>query len=144
MEYEEYEKKVNEIKERNNEYLELFEKDMIKEGLSKKTISKHLWNVDFFINDFLNYYDPREMEDGCYYVSEFFGDWFIRKAMWSSCESIKNNCASLKKFYRCMNKHHFVSSERLDVLISTIKSEKEEWLDNMKEYESDIDDPWFF
>ena len=48
MEYtlEEYEKKCEEIRRTNDEYLKMFEKYM--SGLSAKTIRRHLNNADFF------------------------------------------------------------------------------------------------
>jgi hypothetical protein len=47
-------------------------------------------------NDYLLYEDALEAKDGVDAVSWFLGDWFIRKAMWSSQASIKENAASLK------------------------------------------------
>ena len=35
-------------------------------------------------------------------IPEFLGDWFIRKAMWSSPAYVKSNATSLKKFYGWM------------------------------------------
>jgi len=52
--------------------------------LSKKTIDKHVSNVDFYINDFLLYEDAIEAADGVSSMGMFLGYWFIRKAMWSS------------------------------------------------------------
>ena len=61
-ELEMYEKKCEEIRRTNDSLLELFEKDM--EGLSPKTIRRHLSNVDFYINEFLLYADALPMEYG--------------------------------------------------------------------------------
>ena len=102
MDYEEYEKQVNIIKKQNEKYLELFQAQLSKDGLTKKTVNNHVSNIDFYINDYLNYYDPREMKEGCYVVDGFLGDWFIRKAMWANCAAIKSYCSSLKKFYKVM------------------------------------------
>ena len=51
-ELEMYEKKCEEIRRTNDSLLELFEKDM--EGLSPKTIRRHLSNVDFISMSFFS------------------------------------------------------------------------------------------
>ena len=51
-----YEKKCEEIRRTNNEYLKMFEEDM--SGLSAKTIRRHLNNADFFINGYLLLNEP--------------------------------------------------------------------------------------
>ena len=45
--------------------------------------------MEFFLNDYLNYYEPTKMEDGTALVYDFLSDWFIRKCMWSSESSLK-------------------------------------------------------
>ena len=67
-------------------------------GLVKKTIKKHLSNIDLYLNSFLNYYEVETMEVGINRIDSFLGDWFVRKCMWSSKNSIKENSASIKKF----------------------------------------------
>ena len=51
----------------------------MKKGLVKKTIRKHLSNVDLYINDYLNYYDITKVEDGMSSVHSFLDGWFIEK-----------------------------------------------------------------
>jgi len=97
--YKEYEKKADEIRKHNARHLDGFEEYLQSLGLKAATINKHMMNVDFYINHFLLYYDALDVTHGCYKVGEFLGNWFIRKAMWSSVASIKSNITSLKKFY---------------------------------------------
>ncbi len=134
MDYLMYEKQVNEIRKQNEKYLELFDQYLKREGMSKKTIQKHISNIDFYINKFLSYYEPSTMERGCYEIDSFLGDWFIRKAMWSSCSAINSNCASIKKFYKVMLEYGFIKQTDYHVLIDTIKTEKIHWLSVMEEY----------
>jgi len=130
---EEFEANVEKQHLENQKLLDMFESWLKDKGLVSKTIQSHLQNVDFYINDFLNYYDINDVKTGCigYRISSFLGDWFIRKAMWSSPASVKSNAASIKKFYACLleqtdliNKEHYID------MCATIKEEISEWMEN--------------
>lgn len=69
--YEVYEKKCEEIRKTNAVLLELFEKDL--NGLSPKTIERHLSNVDLYINDYLLRQDALTMEHGIEMIDDFLG-----------------------------------------------------------------------
>jgi len=100
--------------------------------------------VDFYINDFLCYYDAEDVQQGCYSVSPFLGDWFIRKAMWSSCTGIKSNAASFKKFYSYLLAVEVIDQRGYDILCNTIKDEMPEWLDAMRHYDDMLNnEDWF-
>ena len=62
MGYEIYKKEKNEIVKKNEVYLNEFKKWLTDKGLVSKTIDKHLENVEFYINEYLNYYEPTEMK----------------------------------------------------------------------------------
>ena len=64
MTYEEYEQKCEEIRERNEDYLEEFWEDLVSAGLKEKTIKRHYQNVDFYINTYLLREEPLEMTHG--------------------------------------------------------------------------------
>ncbi len=128
MTYEEYEILCEKQREKNKEYLDIFEKDLIKSELGKKTINNHLSNVDFYINDFILREEPLEMKEGCgYYLSSFLGDYFIRKCAWSTPATIKTTAASIKKFYMSMLEHEYVSKEDYQYLSDIIKNEMRTW-----------------
>lgn len=135
FDYELYEKKCKKIKVANGIHLDNFEKWLQEQGLTKKTIDNHVSNVDFYINDFLCAYDAQDVTQGCYKISQFLGDWFIRKALWSSCANIKSNAASIKKFYSFLLDSGVVTQEDYDMLCETIKDEMLDWLDEMKRYD---------
>ena len=85
--------------EKNDYYLEVFEKDLIESGLKSITIRRHLANVDFYINQYLLREMPNEMQVGCgSAIDMFLGDYFIHKCMWSTPETIKSTAANIKKF----------------------------------------------
>ncbi len=145
--YEEYERKCQKIRKKNELLLDEFAKWLGEKGLAKKTIDKHLYNVDFYINDFLLYEEANEAKTGYTDVGFFLGFWFIKKAMWSSKAAIKENAASLKKFYSFMFEKGEIDEEALDFLMNEIKTEMPAWLATMDRYDDpSIEDPeeiWF-
>jgi hypothetical protein len=61
MAYEDYEQKCDEIRMRNETYLDEFREDLLKTGLKEKTIDRHCHNVNFYINTYLLREEPLEM-----------------------------------------------------------------------------------
>ena len=91
---------------------------------------------------FLLYSDAVPAKDGTAEVSSFLGYWFIRKAMWASPTSIKQNASSLKKFYTCMHERGHIDAEVLEELKETIREEMPEWVATVERYDDpDITDP---
>jgi len=136
--------KSKEIEKANKKHLEAFEKSLRDNGLSKKTIDNHVSNVDFYINGYLCDRLEKDVTCGCYEVDGFLGDWFIRKALWSSCAHIKGNAASLKKFYAFMLENGAVEQKDYDALCCTIKEEMPAWLEAMERFEALADDEDFY
>ena len=94
--------------------------------------------MDFYINHYLNYYEPQDVQAGCYAIDGFLGDFFIRKAMWSSCPQIKSTAASIKKFYACMLENSVVEEEAYASLCEDIKDDMDEWLEAMHRYDTGL------
>lgn len=124
------------MQEKNKKYLDLFKQDMVEKGLAPKTIKKHVNNIDFFLNTFLLREGVFTMEEGLLRADEFF-DFFIRKCMWSSPNSIKENGASLKKFYKSMADHEFISQLDSKDFSDQIKYGMPMWLHDFEMYMSD-------
>lgn len=143
LEMDEYVELLEKTRKENGQYLEIFKKDLQTQGLKDQTIQKHIFNIDFYINDFLNCYEIQNMSEGCYDINTFLGGWFIRKASWSSSANIKANAASIKKFYKSMLNHGFVKLEDYNFLCLTIKEDMERWLLNLKEYETENEDDFY-
>jgi hypothetical protein len=128
MIYEEYEKLCKAQQEKNEEYLGIFERDLMTAGLNQKTIRRHLNNIDFYINTYLLREEPLEMAEGCSYtIDMFLGYFFIHKCMWSTPGTIKSTAASIKKYYKCMNEHGYVSKDGYKDLCEIIKVNIEIW-----------------
>jgi len=140
MDHEQEAAYVKEIEKSNREHLSTFKIWLGNQGLADKTINNHINNVDFYINHYLNYYGPQEVQAGCYSIDGFLGSFFIRKAMWSSCSQIKSTSASIKKFYACMLENGVVEKDDYANLCDDIKEDMDEWLDAMRRYEESLND----
>lgn len=144
--YETFEEECEEIRKENKILLKGFKAWLIKKNLSGKVIQKHCSNVDFYINDFLLYEDTIRPADGASEIGSFLGRWFIRKAMWASKTTIKENASSLKKFYQFMLESNKVSKESLNELKERIKEEMPDWIATVERYDDpeieDMEEVW--
>ena len=87
------------------------------------------------------YEDAVEAKDGADEIGMFLGYWFIKKVMWANKTTIKENAASLKKFYQFMYEQGKISEEVFSTLKESIKEEMPEWLATMDRYDDpDIED----
>ena len=121
--YEQYEYECKRIRSDNQKLLEDFSKWLSQRNLSIATIDRHVGNIDFYINEFLLYEDAYEAKGGLHSIGRFLGDWFIRKATWASEAAIKQNAASLKKFYQFLSEKGEVDTESLQDMKDRIKDE---------------------
>lgn len=145
--YAKYEKECARIRKENAELIDEFADWLQAKGLAEKTVDTHCSNMIFYLNEFLLYEDATDAADGVDEVGMFLGDWFIRKAMWSSTSSIKSNAASLKKFYTFMAEKGCIAKEDLDELKEDIREGMPEWLGRMARYDDpdvDFEDVWEF
>ena len=134
--YEKYEQDCKQIRAENQKLLDDFETWLRNKNLVDDTIRTHTSNIDFYINQFLLYREAKEAKEGHTEVSWFLGDWFIRKAMWASVSSIKENAASLKKFYTFMLEKGCISEDDLIDLKETIKDEMPDWLEELRRFDN--------
>ncbi len=138
-EFEKWEKGVEENKKRNELLLREFENHLKNKSLSDKTISNHVFNVDFFVNDYLLRYDVIPAVDGIDHIGSFLGDYFIRKATWSSKSTINENVASFKKFYGFLAEIGKISKEKEQELKQLVKEEKKYWIEEVERYSNDFE-----
>ena len=134
--YEEYELECRKQIERNEKFLEMFERNLVSAGLSQATIRKHLSNVDFYINTYLLREEPLGMERGCFKIDTFFGYFFIHKCMWSTPGNIKTTAASIKKYYKCMLENKCIEKADYGFLCSEIRGHMEEWQEDCARFNS--------
>ncbi len=143
--YEQFEVECKKRREENHTFIVGFRRYLENKKLSKKTIDKHVGNIDFYINECLLYEDPKTAAEGVNHVDFFLGYWFIRKAMWASPASIKENISSLKHFYSYMNKIGQVGDEDLSDLKTEVRESKDEWIATVQKYDDpdlSMEDVW--
>lgn len=133
---EDYEVKVNENEKRNEKFINEFKLWLKEKGLVEKTIKKHISNITFYLNEYLNYYDIKSMEEGISLAYDFLNEWFIRKCLWASKSSIKENASSIKKFYQCMSEKGYVKEEDYKELCRDIKFGMDEFLDTLEAFDN--------
>jgi site-specific recombinase XerD len=145
--YEQYEKDCNKIRKENEKLISLFDQWMVNNNVSSKTSDKHCSNIDFYINEFLLYEEAIPAIEGVNRIEMFLGYWFIKKAMWASKTSIKENATSLKKFYQFLHESKKISKDSFEDLKDTIKEGMHEWLETLERYDNpdieDIEDVWY-
>lgn len=134
--YRAYEQKCNEIRMKNEIYLEEFKQGLVNAGLKENTINRHFQNVYFYINTYLMREEPLEMISGThsFYLDDFFGYFFISKCMWSTPNSIRTNAASVKKFYKSMFQRGYIDKSDYRELLETIKYNMDTWLEDCESY----------
>ncbi len=139
--YKEFERACKVISGENALLLDDFVTLLQGQRLSTPTIRRHRENVEFFINEFLLYEDAKRPADGIGEIDEFLGDWFIRKAMWSTPRYIKSCATSLYKFYGFLAASGKVTDVELAELKGTIAQHLAEWQARCERYnEGEIDD----
>ena len=107
-----------------------------------RTIKKHRDNVDFFINEFLLYEDAKGAAEGSGEVDAFLGEWFIRKAMWSTPRALKSSASSLYLFYAFMAALDRVTPSQLAELKQTIALGLPEWQARCERYNDGEVEDW--
>jgi len=121
----------------NDKLLQEFREWLQAKGLTNKTVKKHVDNIDFYINEYLTYYEVKRPEEDIYEIKAFLGDWFIRKAMWASKTAIKDYCAGFKKFYKFLEEKNMIEHSDYQTMQEIIKESKSDWLAVLERY----DDP---
>lgn len=127
---EDYDKEFKKVEENNKKLLSIFENSL--KGLSEKTVNLHLSNASLFLDEYFYREGLENPQEGASYIDSFF-DFFVRKCLWSSPNTVKQLASSMKKFYKCMYENGIVDSEALSDVLTQISWGLEEWMD-----ESDI------
>jgi site-specific recombinase XerD len=130
-----YDAEVKAIRAHNQPILDEFRSWLKQSGLSEKTISNQVSDIDFF-TEYLVYYDPVEKLDeaDCGDVHMFLADWFPRKALWASATSVKSYLTSFKKFFRWMGETGRISPETVADVLTTLKENRDEYFEAVSEW----------
>ena len=136
--------KYNQYKKENDECLKLFKMDLENAKLAEKTISKHMDNVEMFLNEYLLSEDPDPMQKGARMLHKYFGGYYIYEYLFATPGTVKTTAASIKKFYKSMLDHEKITKDDFDYLVLDIKQNMEDWMKMCEKFnESDDDDPYY-
>lgn len=133
MDYSLYEKQKNTNTKINEKLLGGFKYWLLETGLTSKTVQNHIGNVEFYINEFLTYYEVITADAGWSEMDDYFSDWLIRKTF-ATEYTIKKNITSLKKFYKFLYEENIIEKKDYDLFLETIKENKEGWIKAANQY----------
>ena len=109
----------------DKELLKLFREDL--DGLSDKVIVRHLEHVDDFINHYLLREVSRPIYDGDEVIGLCLGDYCIWTGVCDTPDTLREMEASLKKFYKSLDRCGKTSEEDVKNICAIIKEELTEW-----------------
>ncbi|GAB5054421.1 hypothetical protein PESHB5_09200 [Pediococcus parvulus] len=116
-----YEQVKSELQANNKLLLEEFQNYLTQsEGLSKKVVTRHVGNAEFFIDEFLTYYTIATPLRSAAEAMEYFADWFPRKAAYSTTE-LKANATSIRKFIKFLQLAGEISQDTVEMAKEGIK-----------------------
>ena len=124
--------------ETNNILIQAFKESMVQQNLGTATVRNHYQNVRLFVNDYL-LFEEIAPEDGYDEISEFLGDWAIRKNVIISEYALRQYASSLKKFYQFLCGKGRIDKKVLQSVNQTIKDEMPEWVENLREFEEEME-----
>lgn len=130
------------IHRENEQLLERFIALMRQRRRASTTINAHYRNIDFFINEYLAHGRGLRAAEGVDEIDEYFGDWFIRKAMWSTPDTIKKTANSLFQFYTFLAALEMITVLQLAELKVLIMREMPNWQARCERYNNTDDDDW--
>ena len=128
---------VEETSKANNKIIDEFEQFLKTEKLSKKTINRHIDNVDTFANYYLTAYSYcGTIFDGYKNFGDFFGYWLITKYLIISKSFITAMITTMKKFYTFLFLKDYIDENSYADAFATLKDGKEEWLEQLEMFEN--------
>ena len=131
-----YDAWVEEISKANNKIIDEFEQFLKTEKLSKKTINRHINNVDTFANYYLTTYSYcGTIFDGYKNFGDFFGYWLITKCLGISKSFMTAMITTMKKFYSFLFLKDYIDENSYAAAFATLRDGKEEWLEQLEMFE---------
>ena len=122
-----------EIENENKVLLRGFERDLTEKGLSDKTIDRHVFNAELFLNTFLLYREELPVDEGASNIDEFFY-FFVHKCLWSTPNNVKTTAASLKKLFRFLMEQGRIEKAEYKEIAEEIKEGVPVWQESCRRY----------
>lgn len=121
-----------EAKRKENErIIEEYQTYLNEKGLAEHSIEKHIYNISYFLNEYLLYRDTGP-DEALLKMNDFVGNWFIKKTPWVTVSSIQLMISSIKHFYRHRQLQGKISKKDLDMLLSKIKRSQDDWINRFR------------
>ena len=130
--------KEEEIQKENEEKIKKFEKFLIKNGLSQRTINNHVSNVDMLINQYLSYEELRPEEIDEFFLDSFFM-WCVEKWIYNTAAGFSSAFPSILIFYEHLNKENKVKNIK-DVF--KVCRKRDFYLEEYNSHEKLLDEEW--
>jgi len=124
---EQIDKLMDEQVKQNNQLLKEFEQYLYSQNLAKKTVDKHIENIEFYINTYLLYTEVEKPEDNLNSIDMYFDYFLPNKTTFGSVADTKASIGSLKKFYKYLLELNRISKEDYKDMLQLIKENKEAW-----------------
>lgn len=127
--------------ERNDELLLLFESWLQDQGLSARTIQKHVRNLDRFAFEYLLYEggsvgSPCPADEAAPAdIDEFLVEWLPYEVYGSPEAAVKSHIASLKKFYRCLAETEQMVADEADEIVDLLREDRAYYIDLARDFE---------
>lgn len=130
------EEKIKKYGKENEKLIEGFETYLEEKKLAPKTIKKHVRNASFYINDYVLEHHSASAAEAIapVYLDDFFDWFFIRKCMWSSPATIKENASSIRKFYTFMYEKGHVEKQAYEDMKFHLKESVPEYCEDCQIY----------
>ena len=93
----------------------------VEKGLSEKTASRHVDEIEFFAMYLEGYGQGTLPEVTGMDIEAYLGDWYIRKVA-SSRSDIRQIPVSFKKFYRFLHERGYIGDEELEDILDAFKN----------------------
>ena len=137
----EVDKLFNKQQRENRVLLKEFEKYLYSTNLTKKTVDKHLDNIDLYINTYVLRTDiiPPE-EEVTIFIDDYFEYFMPYKTTFGSISDTKAQIGSLKKFYKYLVDINRLAKNDYNEMLEIIKANKQEWFNAYND--EDIDEDW--
>lgn len=126
--------------ERNGALFYAFMQWLVSQGLSAKTVKRHLDKIDFFANAYL-VLDGGQMEmprpadqTNRKDVDDFLSAWFLNEAYRVSEGTMKATLASLKKFHTCLKEMGLMPAERANEILELLRTKRSHYVELASDY----------
>ena len=135
---------IDQYQDHNSSLLRQFREWRIQRGDSHDQAEAHEFNLDFYLNHYLLHGSLHSAEAGASpeLVRDFFGDFFVHKAMWTDVAEQKSSIESLLLFYCWLGTQNLVPQDSCGQLEVMIEAEKAQWFAAMEKCSEESLESW--